>query len=239
MPRRAPAWPSPPPLDLMKRPDRICGVLLDVDGTLVDSNDAHARAWEQAFREHGYEVPYDRLRPLIGMGGDKILPLAANLEPDSIAGQLVSDQRQALFLHDHLPVLRPQRGARQLVQRLRERGVRLAVATSAKAEEIDGLLRVAGVDDLVDEVVTNTHAPASKPEPDILHLALERLRCPPGETLMIGDTPYDIEAAARAGVATIALRCGGFSNQDLAGAIAVYDDPEALAIDLDRVVTSG
>jgi HAD superfamily hydrolase (TIGR01509 family) len=219
----------------MNRPDRISGVLLDVDGTLVDSNDAHARAWERAFREHGCQVPYDRIRPLIGMGGDKILPLVANLEPDSIAGELIADQRRALFLRKELPLLRAQRGSRQLVQRLRERGVRLVVATSAKAEEIDGLLRVAEIDDLVDEVVTSSQAAASKPEPDILRLALERIRCPPGEALMIGDTPYDIEAAARTGVGTIALRCGGFSNQDLAGALAVYDDPEALAVDLDTV----
>ncbi len=221
----------------MNRPDRIRGVLLDVDGTLVDSNDEHARAWEQAFREHGYKVPYERIRPLMGMGGDKILPHLVRLDPDSIAGELIADRRRVVFLREHLPVLKPQRGSRQLVQRLRERGLRLAVASSAKAEEIDDLLRVAGVDDLVDEVVTNSQAAASKPEPDILHLALERIRCRPDEALMIGDTPYDIEAAARAGVATVALRCGGFSNQDLAGAIAVYDDPEALAIDLDRVIT--
>ncbi len=221
----------------MKRPHQVSGVLLDVDGTLVDSNDAHARAWEQAFREHGYDIPYDRIRPLIGMGGDKILPRLAQLEPDSIAGELIADQRRTLFLRKELPVLVAQRGSRQLVQRLRERGIRLAVATSAGAEEIDGLLRVAEIDDLVDEVVTQSHASGSKPEPDILRLALDRIQCPPAEALMVGDTPYDIEAAARTGVAAIALRCGGFSNQDLAGAIAVYDGPEALAIDLDRVIT--
>lgn len=222
----------------MKRPHQVFGVLLDVDGTLVDSNDAHARAWAQAFREHGYDIPYDHIRPLMGMGGDKILPRLAKLEHDSIAGELIADQRRTLFLRKELPLLVAQRGSRQLVQRLRERGIRLAVATSAGAEEIDGLLRVAEIDDLVDEVVTHSHASASKPEPDILRLALDRIQCPPAEALMIGDTPYDIEAAARTGVATVALRCGGFSNQDLAGALAVYDDPEALAIDLDRVIAT-
>ncbi|HOC16766.1 MAG TPA: HAD family hydrolase [Vicinamibacterales bacterium] len=222
----------------MKQLQRIAGVLLDVDGTLVDSNDAHARAWERAFREHGYDVPFERIRPLIGMGGDKILPLVANLDPGSIDGELVADRRRAVFFRDHLPVLRAQRGARQLVQLLRERGLRLAVATSAKAEEIDGLLRAARVDDLVDEVVTNSHAGASKPEPDILQLALHRIRCAPAQAFMIGDTPYDIEAAGRSGIVTIALRCGGSSNQDLAGAFAVYNDPEALANDLDRVLAS-
>jgi HAD superfamily hydrolase (TIGR01509 family) len=220
----------------MNRPDRICGVLLDVDGTLVDSNDAHARAWEQAFRQHGYDVPFDRVRPLIGMGGDKILPMLAGIEPDSIDGQLVSDQRRVLFMREHLPFVKPQPGARQLVGRLRERGVRTAVASSAQAEEMAGLLKVAGVDGLVDEVVTTSEAGASKPDADTIQLALEKIACPPRQVVLVGDTPYDVEAAARAGVATIAVRCGGFSNQDLAGAIAVYDDPEALAIDLDRIV---
>jgi HAD superfamily hydrolase (TIGR01509 family) len=192
----------------------------------------------RAFREHGYDVPFERIRPLIGMGGDKILPIAANLEPGSIDGELVADQRRASFLRDYLPVLRPQRGARELVLLLRERGLRLAVATSAKAEEIDGLLRVARVDDLVDEVVTHSQAGASKPEPDILRLALQRIRCTPAQAFMIGDTPYDIEAAGRSGIPTIAVRCGGFSNQDLAAAFAVYDDPEALAGDLDRVLAA-
>jgi HAD superfamily hydrolase (TIGR01509 family) len=222
----------------MKRPDRICGVLLDVDGTLVDSNDAHARAWQEALRDHGYDVSHDRIRPLMGMGGDKILPLVANLEPGSVDGRLVADQRRVLFLRQHLPLLKPQRGSRQLVERLRERGVRLAVASSAEAEEINGLLRVAAVDDLVDTVITKSDADASKPDPDTVRLALERIGCPPGQVVMIGDTPYDVEAAARVGVATVALRCGGFSNQDLAGAIAVYDDPEELTIDLDKLFRS-
>jgi HAD superfamily hydrolase (TIGR01509 family) len=217
----------------MKRPDQLCGVLLDVDGTLLDSNDAHARAWEEAFAQHGYNVQFDRIRPLIGMGGDKLLPMLTGLEPDSIDGELVSEQRRAIFLHNHLPVLRPQRGARELVMGLRERGVRLAVATSAHAEEVWGLLRAARVDDLLEEVVTQSDAGASKPDADTITAALEKLGCPPEQVLMVGDTPYDIEAAGRAGVATLALRCGNFSNQDLAGALAVYDDPHALANDLD------
>ncbi|HSK10610.1 MAG TPA: HAD family hydrolase [Vicinamibacterales bacterium] len=220
----------------MKRPDRICGVILDVDGTLVDSNDAHARAWETAFRDHGYDIPFARIRPLIGMGGDKLLPQLANLEPDSISGRLVSDQRRVLFLDQHLPLLRPQRGARQLVERLLERGVKVAVASSASADELQRLLRVAAVDDLVEEVISKSDAGASKPDPDTVALALARIGCPADQVIMVGDTPYDIEAAQRVGVATIAVRCGGFSNQDLAGALAVYDDPEALAVDLDAAI---
>lgn len=206
------------------------GVILDVDGTLVDSNDAHAEAWSAALKKNGYDIPPSAVRPLIGMGGDKILPLLIGVEADSISGQLVSDERQAVFLRNHLPLLHPTHGARHLVQLLLERSHPLAIASSASSQEIMGLLRVAGVADLVPEsaIVTKDETGRSKPDPDAIAVALERLGCPAEAVVMIGDTPYDIEAAARIGIRTIALRCGDFSAQDLANALALYDDPQNL-----------
>jgi len=208
------------------------GVILDVDGTLVDSNDAHAEAWSAAFKQNGYDVEPETVRPLMGMGGDKILPKVIGAEPDSIAGRLVSDQRLAVFMRNHLSLLRPARGARNMVQLLLERGHPVAVASSSSSEEITGLLRAAGVQDLIPEAAIvsrdETETGRSKPDPDAIAVALGRLGCPADSVVMIGDTPYDIEAAARIGVRTIALRCGGFSEQDLAEALAIFDDPQDL-----------
>lgn len=217
------------------------GVILDVDGTLVDSNDAHAEAWSAAFTKNGYDVSAATVRPLMGMGGDKILPALIDTEPDSVSGRLVSDERLAVFLRNHLPLLRPTPGARHLVQRLVERGHPLAIASSASAEEIMGLLRVAGVHDLIPEgaIVTKDETGRSKPDPDAIAVALERLKLPSDGAVMIGDTPYDIEAAGRIGLRTIAFRCGGFSEQDLADALAIYDDPQDLVNRYDESLLGG
>jgi phosphoglycolate phosphatase-like HAD superfamily hydrolase len=215
------------------------GVILDVDGTLVDSNDAHAEAWSASFKQNGYDIEPATVRPLMGMGGDKILPKMIGAEPDSISGRRVSEQRLAVFMRNHLPLLHPTPGGRHLVQLLRERGHPLAIASSSSSEEITGLLRAAGVEDLIPggAIVSrdDTVRGRSKPDPDAIAVALERLGCPAESVVMIGDTPYDIEAAARAGVRTIAFRCGGFSEQDLADALAIFDDPQDL---VDRYDTS-
>ncbi|RPJ63256.1 MAG: HAD family hydrolase [Acidobacteria bacterium] len=213
------------------------GVVLDVDGTLIDSNDSHAEAWSESFKANGYDIEPGTVRPLMGMGGDKILPKVIGVESDSISGRLVSDHRLAVFMRNHLPLLRPTRGARRLVELLLERGHPIAVASSAGEEEILGLLRVAGVHELIpkEAIVTKDETGRSKPDPDTIAVALERLGCPADSVVMIGDTPYDIEAAARVGLRTIAFRSGGFSEQDLADALAIFDDPQDL---VDRYETS-
>ena len=203
-------------------------VLFDIDGTLVDSNDAHTRAWVEALAEHGVDVPFDRVRRLIGMGGDKLLPAATGIEEDSPQGEKISKRRRELFKERHLPSLRPCRGARDLLEHMRRHGLRLVVASSAKKDELQGLLEVCGADGLIEERTSSDDAEHSKPDPDIVRAALENLALPPGEVVMLGDTPYDVEAAGRAGVGVIALRCGGWTDRDLAGALAVYDDPADL-----------
>lgn len=204
------------------------GVLLDVDGTLVDSNDAHARAWAAVLTEAGYDVPVDRVRPLIGEGGDKLLPQLTGLRADSPRARELSAQRKRLFLERFLPLLRPFPGARALLERLRREELALVVATSASDEELGALLDAAGVRDLIEGGATKDDAARSKPDPDIVRAALARAKLPASAAVMLGDTPYDVAAARRAGVAIIALRCGGWSDSALRGAAAIYDDPADL-----------
>jgi HAD superfamily hydrolase (TIGR01509 family) len=210
--------------------DTVRGVLLDVDGTLLDSNDAHARSWADIFQRHGMAIPFERIRPLVGEGGDKLVPQLTGIDAESALGKELSGERRKLFLEDYLPRLRPTRGARALVEKLKARGLQVVIATSAGGEELDALLEQTGIADLI-ERATSSDDGASKPDPDIVRAALDQGRLAPDEALMVGDTPYDVEAAKRAGVKTVALRCGGWwDDAALSGAIAIYDDPAALAL---------
>lgn len=204
----------------------VRGVLLDVDGTLLDSNVGHAQAWVDALAESDIQVDLARVQPLIGKGGDKVLPELAHVEADSERGKTIKDRRAAIFKERYLPACRPFPRARDLVERLRRDGLKLVVATSASSDELADLLDAAGVRDLIEDAAND--AERSKPDPDIVAAAIRRSRLPPEDLVMLGDTPYDIEAATRAGVSTIALRSGGWRDADLAGAIAAYDDVEAL-----------
>ena len=207
---------------------RLRGVLLDIDGTLLDSNDAHAEAWVRALRDGGIEVSFDRVRPLIGMGGDKVVPeLTGFAETDPAAKPFL--EAKSRHFREMLPALRPFDGARALLERFRREGLRLVVATSAGGAEAGKLLEQAGVEDLVDAETTKSDAESSKPDPDIIRAALQKGGLRADEVLMIGDTPYDIEAAARAGVDTVAFRCGGWwEDRELGGAVAVYGGPADL-----------
>lgn len=207
---------------------RIRGVILDIDGTLLNSNDAHARAWVDALAEVGIEVSFTDVRQLIGMGGDKLLPAIAKIEADSPLGSKVSQRRAEIFKQRYLPGLRPFPKARELLLRMRGAGLVLAVATSAKKEELTPFLEIANVADLIEDATSSSDAQNSKPDPDIVRAALDKLALGAPHVLMIGDTPYDIAAASQAGIRTIAFRCGGRSDADLAGAIAVYDGPADL-----------
>jgi len=209
------------------------GVIFDVDGTLVDSNDAHAQAWVEAFERNGQAVPFDRVRPLVGMGGDKLIPAACGLAADSPEGEAISADRGAIFRERFLPRIEAFSGSRQLIEALRIRGFKLAVASSAERDELTPLLRIAGASGLIDRKASKDDAERSKPDPDIVAAALRRLGCGPDEVVMVGDTPYDIEAAGRAGVACIGFLCGGWDDEHLAGAAALYAGPWALLRHLD------
>lgn len=209
-------------------------VLLDVDGTLIDSNDGHARAWVAALATRRYQVPFEKVRPLIGMGGDKILPLLTGLHPESPEAEAIGEARAELFRTEELPSLRPTRGARALLERVLAAGLELVVATSAQEAELGGILEQAGVSDLIKIASSSDDASESKPDPDIILAALAKAGRQAGHAIMIGDTPYDVEAAGRARVATIALRCGGgWGDEAFSGALAIYDDPGDLRTHFD------
>jgi HAD superfamily hydrolase (TIGR01509 family) len=207
---------------------RVRGVILDVDGTLVNSNDAHARSWVTALDEAKISVSFEQVRKLIGMGGDKLLPALANVDATSALGERIAERRAEIFQREHLPKLHSFPKTRELLRSLRERGLRLTVASSAKGEELLPLLTLAGAEDLVESATSSSDAKRSKPDPDIVRAALAKLELAATDVFMIGDTPYDIEAARQTGIATIALRCGGRSDHDLAGAVAIYDSPADL-----------
>lgn len=207
---------------------RIRAVLLDIDGTLIDSNDAHAQAWVEAGAELGYRIAFDDVRPLIGMGGDKVMPRLIGIESDSAEGEAFSKRRTEIFVERHLPAIRPFPGTRELVERIKSAGLSVVIATSANRKEMKRLLKTAGVDDLVDAATSSSDAKESKPEPDIVAAALEAGRVEADAAVMIGDTPYDVAAATSAGVAIIAVRCGGWTDETLRGATAVYEDPADL-----------
>ncbi len=207
----------------------VQGVILDVDGTLVLSNDAHAQAWVDAYAAYGYEVSFDKVRPLIGMGGDQLMPqVTPELNKEEGDGKAISERRKELMINRYGPTVSPTKGARQLIQRMKDEGLKLIIASSATSQELEVLLKSATVDDLINEVTSSSDAEASKPAPDIVEAALQKLQMQPSEVLMLGDTPYDIQSANAAGVGVIAVRCGGFNDVDLAGAKAIYDDPADL-----------
>lgn len=209
------------------------GIIFDVDGTLVDSNDAHADSWVEIFSDAGYDVPFDVVRPLIGMGGDKLLPKTIGVEADSREGKKLGRKRWSLFKKKYVPTLRPLSGGRALVQRIRNDGLATVIATSAQPEELRVLLRAAEVADLMEEKATSGDAEHSKPDPDIVTAAVKKSGLHKSELLMLGDTPYDVEAAVRAGVSIIAFRSGGWLDSDLAGASAIYDGPADLLANYD------
>lgn len=203
-------------------------VLLDVDGTLVDSNDLHAEAWRVALRGAGYDVPYARVRSLIGMGSDKLVPALTGLSHEDEAARGLIAARRELFINEYADRARALPGARALVERILREGQRPVVATSANSAELSLLLRRANLEDLLQTRTSSDDAQHSKPDADIVEAALVRAGVPAQEALLLGDTPYDLEAATRAGVGFVGVRCGGYGDQALHGARAIYDDPADL-----------
>jgi HAD superfamily hydrolase (TIGR01509 family) len=206
----------------------IRAVIFDVDGTLVDSNDQHARAWVEALAEYGYKVPFAQVRPLIGMGGDKVLPILTGLSEDEPKARKIAERRDAIFGDRYLPQVRPLPGARDLLLRLKADGLKLAVASSSEKKLLQRLLNIVGAPGVFEKAASGDDAEDSKPVPDIVHAALKGLRETPDVVAMIGDTPYDVEAALRAKVKPIAFLSGGWKDEDLKGAIGIYDGPQDL-----------
>ena len=205
-------------------------VLLDLDGTLVDSTQAHAQAWMRAFHRHRYDVPAERICRWIGMGGNKLLhEVDPALSDDRDPGKSISRLRREIFLNEYVGSLCATNGARELLERLGAEGLLRVIASSAESDELEALLRVAKIEDLVDITTGAADAEHSKPDPDIIEAALRKARARPDQAVYVGDTPYDVVAAHRAGVVAIALTCAAWNAQELSDADATYRDPADLA----------
>ncbi len=200
------------------------GVVFDIDGTLVDSNRAHAESWAETLESFGHSISADDVQPLIGMGGDKLLPKLTGIEIESEEGKKYSEHRTKLFFRKYFPRVRAIPGARDLAERFAADDLRMITASSASEEELERLLDVAGIADLLTDTTSADDAENSKPDPDIVCAAIRKIGLEPAELVMIGDTPYDVEASLRAGVRIVAVRTGGWKDQELAGATAIYDD---------------
>jgi HAD superfamily hydrolase (TIGR01549 family) len=209
----------------------IKAVIFDVDGTLVDSVDLHARAWQEAFAHFGKQIPYADVRSQIGKGGDQLMPVFLSKEELDEFGEELEKHRGELFKREYLPRVKAFPSVRELFERIRQDGKQLALASSAKEDELSAYKRIANIEDLVEEQTSADDAEKSKPHPDIFEAALARLDdMPASEAIVVGDTPYDAEAAGKAGIKTIGFLSGGFPEEDLraAGCVRIYRD----AVDL-------
>lgn len=206
----------------------ITAILFDIDGTLVDSNDLHVDAWVEAFAEAGHHLDRARIREQIGKGGDMLVPaLLPGLPGDE--QEALADAHGRVFKAKHLANVRPFPGAHDLVARVHGAGLKVSLASSASQGELDQYVNLLDLKIMVDATTTIDDVNASKPAGDIVATALGKLGFAGEEALFVGDTPYDIEAAGKCGVATVAVLSGGFPREALAGARAIYEDAAALA----------
>lgn len=206
-------------------------IIFDVDGTLVDSVDLHAQSWREAFADFGHDIDFEAIRSQIGKGGDQLMPVFLSKEELATIGKRLEKHRQEVFKSDYLPGVAAFPQVRELFERLRADGRTVMLASSAKEEELDAYKRIAHIEDLVHAYTTSDDAERSKPYPDIFQAALNQLsEAERHSAIVVGDSPFDAEAAARAGLRTIGMLCGGFAEKDLreAGCIAIYKDPADL-----------
>jgi phosphoglycolate phosphatase-like HAD superfamily hydrolase len=204
--------------------------IFDLDGTLLDSVDLHAMAWHEAMAKFGHDVNFEQVRSQIGKGGDKLIPVFLSADDQRHHGKELEEWRGKRFKNDYLPLVRPFSAVPDLLRRVRDAGLRIAVASSAKKDELDKYLEIARITALVDLATSSDDAEESKPAPDIFEVVLKKLRIEGGDAVAIGDTPYDAAAAGKAKIATIGVLCGGVTEDLLrqAGCVAVYPGPAAL-----------
>jgi HAD superfamily hydrolase (TIGR01509 family) len=205
----------------------IKAVIFDVDGTLVDSNDLHIQAWQEAFRLYGKEVTYEELHQQMGKGGDQLMPVFCSEEELNRFGEQLEQSRTDLFTKDYLPRVQPFPKVRELFERIKGDGHSISLASSAKEEELERHKETLEIENLVETSNSADDAERSKPHPDIFQAALEDLtNVAPDEAVVVGDTPYDVIAANKAGIRSIGLLSGGFTEDVLreAGAVEIYDN---------------
>jgi HAD superfamily hydrolase (TIGR01509 family) len=208
--------------------------LLDVDGTLIDSNYHHALAWYRAFRRHDIVLPLWRLHRAVGMGGDQLVPALVGPELDKEQGDDIRAARDEIYTGGLMEEVAPLEGAHQLIAELKDRGLRVVLASSSPGDELERYLDLLDARELADAWTTKDDVEATKPEPDLVLAALEKAKTE--SAVLVGDTPWDVEAASKAGVETLCVITGGWSKQELreAGAIAVFESVDDLRVRLDE-----
>jgi HAD superfamily hydrolase (TIGR01509 family) len=214
-------------------PRATTAAILDIDGTLVDTNYHHAVAWFRAFRQHGHVVPVWRIHRHIGMGGDQLVAALLSPEVEEREGEDIRAAEKALYL-SLIHEVQPLRGARELMQDLRDRGRPVVLASSAKANEVDHYLDLLDARELADGWTTAADVQRTKPEPDLVLAAIDKIGG--GPAVMVGDSTWDCEAAKRAGIDSLAVLTGGFSREELsdAGAATVFGSIDELRLKLDE-----
>ncbi len=214
----------------------IKAVIFDLDGTLVDSVDCHAKSWQEAFRHFGHEFGYADIRGQIGKGGDQLMPVFLSPDEIEMQGQQIEAFRSALVKDQFFPKIVGFPGVRRLMDTLIERHVDIVLASSAKKDELGFYKRVCDIASIIHKETTSDDADKSKPHPDIFEAAIKLVPdAVANEIIVIGDTPYDAEAAGKAGLRSIGVLCGGFAEADLrqAGCIAIRRDPADLLATVD------
>jgi len=207
----------------------IEAVIFDVDGTLVDSVDDHAKAWRETMKKYGKDIAFDDVRAQIGKGGDQLMPVFFSKEELDEFGEKMEKERGELFQSKYLPHIKPFPKVRELFERIQADGKKIALASSANEKELEHFKELLNIKDLLEADTNAGDAETSKPEPDIFLAAMKQLGNPkPEETIVIGDTPYDRIAATKAGVDTICFLSGGFPEEQLRGCIAIFKDPADL-----------
>jgi HAD superfamily hydrolase (TIGR01549 family) len=209
----------------------IKAVVFDIDGTLVDSVDLHAQAWKEAFKHFGKEIPFEEVRHQIGKGGDQLMPVFFSKKELDEFGEEMEKYRGELYKRDFLKRVSAFPRVRDLFLKIRDDGKRIALASSAKKDELTTYKKIARIEDLIEEETSADDADKSKPHPDIFEAALAQLgEVKPDEVIVVGDTPYDAEAAGKINLRTIGVLCGGFAEAELraAGCVQIFKDPADL-----------
>lgn len=214
----------------------IKAVLSDIDGTLVESNWLHAAAWRDAFAAIGITLDVEDVRRQIGKGGDELIPVFVPWWKRRAVEEPLKAYRKLVFETDYMGRVKPFPRVRELMQRMKQAGITVALASSAKKDELEEYKKIANIEDLVDEGISADDAHRAKPHPDIFRAALDKLGVKAAEALALGDTPYDAEAAGKASVWTVGVTTGGWTQRELldAGCIEVWKDVGELLDNFDR-----